>query len=76
MRVRRFVVLNTSLTHDHRARLGALAEHHGVSLSDMLRRLIDEAFRALYPSRRLTDSPILPPLAPDLAPDKPKPEGD
>lgn len=49
-----------SLTPDHLARLRALADHWGVSRSEMIRRLIDDAFCVLYPVRPLQPPPGVP----------------
>lgn len=51
---------NHCLTADHMARLRALSDHWGVSRSEMIRRLIDDAFCQLYPVRMLQPPPGAP----------------
>lgn len=59
-RPRRQSLLHLSLTHDHHARLRVLADHSGMTRSEMVRRMIDDAFCTLYPVRPLQPPPGVP----------------
>jgi len=57
---------NHCLTLDHMARLRALADQWGVSRSEMIRRLIDAAWRdRAREDRRIWTPTTLPPSSPE-----------